>query len=202
MSTLNAMIFKARRTLCNHLEERGYDVSLYNKFNLNDISVLQDKDELNMEVKNDDGHTIRVIFSLNKTLRVKNISELIEEEYTIHLKENDDLIFIVKDDMNQTMKDYIKNLYYSEKRFVTLFYLPVLQFNILEHSFVPKHIVLSDEQKNNVYKQYNIQDDEMLPEISRFDPVAMVIGLRPGQLCRIIRTSKTAIQSDYYRICV
>lgn len=202
MSTLNAMIFKARRTLCNHLEERGYDVSLYNKFNLNDISVLQDKEELNMEVKNEDGHTIRVIFSLNKTLRVKNISELIEEEYTIHLKENDDLIFIVKDDMNQTMKDYIKNLYYSEKRFVTLFYLPVLQFNILEHSFVPKHIVLSDEQKNNVYKQYNIQEDEMLPEISRFDPVAMVIGLRPGQLCRIIRTSKTAIQSDYYRICV
>lgn len=202
MSTLNAMIFKARRTLCNHLEERGYDVSLYNKFNLNDISVLQDKEELNMEVKNEDGHTIRVIFSLNKTLRVKNISELIEEEYTIHLKENDDLIFIVKDDMNQTMKDYIKNLYYSEKRFVTLFYLPVLQFNILEHSFVPKHIVLSDDQKNNVYKQYNIQDDEMLPEISRFDPVAMVIGLRPGQLCRIIRTSKTAIQSDYYRICV
>lgn len=202
MSTLNAMIFKARRTLCNHLEERGYDVSLYNKFNLNDISVLQDKEELNMEVKNEDGHTIRVIFSLNKTLRVKNISELIEEEYTIHLKENDDLIFIVKDDMNQTMKDYIKNLYYSEKRFVTLFYLPVLQFNILEHSFVPKHIVLSDDQKNNVYKQYNIQEDEMLPEISRFDPVAMVIGLRPGQLCRIIRTSKTAIQSDYYRICV
>lgn len=202
MSTLNAMIFKARRTLCNHLEERGYDVSLYDKFNLNDISVLQEKDELNMEVKNEDGHTIRVIFSLHKTLRVKNITELIEDEYATNLKENDDLIFIVKDDMNQTMKDYIKNLYYSERRFVTLFYLPVLQFNILEHSFVPKHIVLSDDQKNNVYKQYNIQDDEMLPEISRFDPVAMVIGLRPGQLCRIIRTSKTAIQSDYYRICV
>lgn len=202
MSTLNAMIFKARRTLCNHLEERGYDVSLYDKFNLNDISVLQEKDELNMEVKNEDGHTIRVIFSLHKTLRVKNITELIEDEYASSLKDNDDLIFIVKDDMNQTMKDYIKNLYYSERRFVTLFYLPVLQFNILEHSFVPKHIVLSDDQKNNVYKQYNIQDDEMLPEISRFDPVAMVIGLRPGQLCRIIRTSKTAIQSDYYRICV
>ena len=41
MSTLNAMIFKARRTLCNHLEERGYDVSSYNNFNLNDISILQ-----------------------------------------------------------------------------------------------------------------------------------------------------------------
>ena len=202
MSTLNAMIFKARRTLCNHLEERGYDVSSYNNFNLNDISILQSKDDLDMEVNNEEGHTIRVLFSLNKTLRVKNISELIEDEYETNLKPDDDLIFIVKDSMNQTMKDYIKNLYYSEKQFVTLFHLPVLQFNILEHNFVPKHIVLSTEQKESVYKQYNIQDDGMLPEISRFDPVAMVIGLRPGQLCRIVRTSKTAIQSDYYRICV
>ena len=202
MSTLNAMIFKARRTLCNHLEERGYDVSSYNNFNLNDISILQSKDDLDMEVNNEEGHTIRVLFSLNKTLRVKNISELIEDEYESNLKPDDDLIFIVKDSMNQTMKDYIKNLYYSEKQFVTLFHLPVLQFNILEHNFVPKHIVLSSEQKESVYKQYNIQDDGMLPEISRFDPVAMVIGLRPSQLCRIVRTSKTAIQSDYYRICV
>ena len=202
MSTLNAMIFKARRTLCNHLEERGYDVSSYNNFNLNDISILQSKDDLDMEVNNEEGHTIRVLFSLNKTLRVKNISELIEDEYETNLKPDDDLIFIVKDSMNQTMKDYIKNLYYSEKQFVTLFHLPVLQFNILEHNFVPKHIVLSTEQKESVYKQYNIQDDGMLPEISRFDPVAMVIGLRPSQLCRIVRTSKTAIQSDYYRICV
>lgn len=202
MSTLNAMIFKARRTLCNHLEERGYDVSLYNKFNLNDISILQNNDELNMEVKNEDGHTIHVIFSLNKTLRVKNITELIDEEYASDLKTDDDLIFIVKDNMNQTMKDYMKYIYYSERHFVTLFYLPVLQFNILDHNFVPKHIVLTKEQKDSVYKQYNIEDDKMVPEISRFDPVATVIGLRPGQLCRIVRNSKTSIQSDYYRICV
>jgi DNA-directed RNA polymerase subunit H (RpoH/RPB5) len=51
-------------------------------------------------------------------------------------------------------------------------------------------------------KKFNIKDRTLFPEISRFDPVAQVIGLRPGQVCHILRASKTAITSDYYRVCV
>ena len=50
-------------------------------------------------------------------------------------------------------------------------------------------------------KRYNIVNDTELPEISRYDPVAQAIGMRPGQICKIIRPSKTAITTDYYRIC-
>jgi DNA-directed RNA polymerase subunit H (RpoH/RPB5) len=51
-------------------------------------------------------------------------------------------------------------------------------------------------------KKYNIINKGQFPDISRFDPVARVIGLRPGQLCHIVRPSKTAIEANYYRICV
>ena len=50
-------------------------------------------------------------------------------------------------------------------------------------------------------KQYNITNDNEFPEISRFDPVAQAIGLRPGKLCKIIRPSPTAINTEYYRMC-
>ena len=40
------------------------------------------------------------------------------------------------------------------------------------------------------------------PEISRFDPVAQAIGLRPKEVCKIIRSSETAITSTYYRMCL
>jgi len=50
-------------------------------------------------------------------------------------------------------------------------------------------------------KKYNIMDKSQMPDISRFDPVALSIGLRPNEICKIIRTSKTSIQSIYYRIC-
>ena len=41
-----------------------------------------------------------------------------------------------------------------------------------------------------------------MPEIGRFDPVAQAIGLRPGELCEIIRSSPTAITTKYYRFCL
>ncbi len=50
--------------------------------------------------------------------------------------------------------------------------------------------------------KYNIMNDTQLPEISRFDPVAKAICIRPGEVCEIIRPSKTSIKSTYYRICV
>ena len=76
-----------------------------------------------------------------------------------------------------------------------------MQFNILEHSLISPHTILSDKQTTDVMKKYNIMETSQMPNISRFDPVALAIGLKPEQVCKILRTSKTAIQSNYYRIC-
>ena len=51
------------------------------------------------------------------------------------------------------------------------------------------------------YKKYNITDDKQIPNISRFSPVSLVIGLRPGELCEITRPSRTSITSLFYRLC-
>ena len=67
---------------------------------------------------------------------------------------------------------------------------------------VPPHRVLSESEVIEVMKKYNVANKTLFPDISRFDPVARVLGLRPGQLCHITRPSKTAIETSYYRICV
>ena len=77
-----------------------------------------------------------------------------------------------------------------------------LQFNILEHEMVPKHIKLDEKEIEEVKKRYNIIDNSQIPEISRFDPVAIAIWLRAGEICKIIRASITAITGLYYRYCV
>ena len=59
------------------------------------------------------------------------------------------------------------------------------------------------------FKKYNIDadyevieaNDKKLPEISRFDPMSISIGLKPGELCEITRPSKTSITTNYYRKC-
>ena len=51
-------------------------------------------------------------------------------------------------------------------------------------------------------KKYNIMKDEEFPYLQRFEPVAKAIGIRPGEVCEILRPSKTAVVAPYYRICV
>ena len=58
-----------------------------------------------------------------------------------------------------------------------------------EYSEVPQ---VKEEIFNDNIPDDNIQDDN-IPNISRFDPVAQVIGIRPGEYCEIIRPSKTGI---------
>ena len=56
---------------------------------------------------------------------------------------------------------------------------------------------MKNSELSNIMKKYNISNITQFPDISRFDPVAQVIGLRPGQVCEITRASKTAIESLY-----
>ena len=67
---------------------------------------------------------------------------------------------------------------------------------------IPNHRKLTSNEAIQMKQKYNITDNAQLPEISRFDPVALAIGLRPGEVCHIQRPSKTAIYGDYYRYCL
>ena len=59
-----------------------------------------------------------------------------------------------------------------------------------------------NSEVKNIMNKYNITNTVQFPDISRFDPVARAICLRPGQVCHIVRPSKTSIETNYYRICV
>ena len=60
---------------------------------------------------------------------------------------------------------------------------------------------MSESEIKSMKQLYNITDISEIPTISRYDPVALAIGMRPGEICKIERPSKTAIMTNYYRIC-
>ena len=62
--------------------------------------------------------------------------------------------------------------------------------------------VLNEKEEIDFMKKYQIRDKSQIPEISRFDPQALVVGVRPGNICYIQRPSITALTTDYYRVCV
>lgn len=225
-STIISQIYKSRRTLLDLMKKQGYLTNDYDGFSINEINTMKTNNQLDMILEkytkeieykydekgdiidNDEDQEeptkIYIKYYLGKSLRPNNLQEMIDDLFTVEevLKKKDTLLVVVRDEVNETLTNFVKHTWESEKIFIILQPLMRLQFNILEHILVPQHRVLSEAEKINIKNKYNIINDNEFPDINRFDPVAQAIGIRPNEVCEIIRPSKTAISAPYYRICI
>lgn len=215
-STIISHVYTSRKVLVELLKSQNYNTDDYEEFSISEISVMKTNNQLDMILeKNANPSTqpnenperrskIYVKYYLGKSLRPSNLQEMIDDLFVVEevLTKEDTLLVVVKDELNETLVNTVKHIWESEGIFIILQPLQRLQFNILNHILVPSHRVLSESEKIMIKNKYNIMNNGEFPELSRFDPVAQAIGIRPGQVCEIIRPSKTAITAVYYRICI
>ncbi|MEK6934379.1 MAG: DNA-directed RNA polymerase subunit H [Nanoarchaeota archaeon] len=75
------------------------------------------------------------------------------------------------------------------------------KIDITTHNLVPKHRLLSKEDKEKILKKFNISNNQ-LPKISRKDPAIRGLDAKQYDVIKIIRNSQTANKSIYYRIVI
>lgn len=198
-----SLIAKSRANLLEQLNYQGYDITPYNEFSIEEINAMFLNKQLNMTLLGKNNKKTYVIYHIEKTLRKENIDDYVEKVYNVEqiLTKDDMLVIIMKTQPNDTLIKHLKHIWEEKKIFIVIHGIPKLQFNLLNHEFVPPHTILTKEETEEVMKKYNIMDKSEMPDISRFDPVALSIGLKPDEVCKIVRSSKTSIQSNYYRIC-
>ena len=210
-SALISTVFTSRNTILDLMGKQGYNIEDYANFSISEVNSMKQNNQLDMllEKKEEDPVTKRknkiyVRYYLGKTIRPANIQEMIDDLFNLEeiLKKEDTLFIIIKDEINETLTNELKHIWETDGIFIVIENIKRLQFNILDHELVPEHTIVPESEVVNIMKKYNITDKIQFPDISRFDPVSRAIGLRPGQLCHIVRPSKTAIKANYYRLCV
>lgn len=210
-SAIISTVYTSRNIILDLMGKQGYNIEDYGNFSVNEVNSMKQNNQLDMllEKKEEDPVTKRknkiyIRYYLGKTIRPSNLQEMIDDLFNLEeiLKKDDTLFIIIKDEINETLTNELKHIWESDGIFIVIENIKRLQFNILDHDLVPEHTIVPESEVLKIMKKYNITDKIQFPDISRFDPVARAIGLRPGQLCHIVRPSKTAIKADYYRICI
>ena len=200
-------ISKSRKNILEILEQsQNYEVSDYSNFSMHEIDTMYTNNQLDMLVKhkNSEKKTYVKYNITTKPIRTSYIDNIIEDLYTIEnvLTKGDNLILILLDNPNDTILNHIKHIYNRDGYFIVVHSIKRLQFNILQHELVPNMEILDETQKQDLKKKYNLKDFTQLPEINRFDPQALAMSMRPGDIGKIERNSVTSLNYDYYRYCV
>jgi len=200
-------IHNSRKNLLEILEiELSYNVNDYSNFSINEIDAMYSNSQLDMLLQHtSEDKKIYVKYYLSaRQIRPANVDEIVEDLFTEDniLTQKDTLVIIVDDEPNDTILAKIKYLYDHDGIFIVLHNINRLQFNILKHKLVPDAYILNDEDIQKLQTEYHLKSLSQLPEISRFDPQAMALCMRPGQVVKFIRNSATALDCIYYRICI
>ena len=70
--------------------------------------------------------------------------------------------------------------------------------DVSKHILVPKHVKLSEKEKNDLLVKYDISIKQ-LPKILKTDPAIQGLNAKPGDIIKILRKSPTAGEALFYR---
>jgi len=204
---------KSRGVILEMLENRGFDISKYTNYSLSEIDIMYknspakataDLMPLDMIMENEkEGKKCYIKYLFNSKIKFTNIQALVmdmKEKYEI--TDTDAVIIITKDkSYNKTsgsdtiLESQLESILKNDKVFVQVFWLDTLIINIIKHEFVPKHRIITMEERTGILDKYDIVNYNQLPLILKTDPVAKFLGMRRGDICEITRPSETSGQS-------
>ncbi|KAF6757193.1 RNA polymerase Rpb5, C-terminal domain-containing protein [Ephemerocybe angulata] len=177
-------------------DEINMDLNRFRELYSNSMGVV-DRGQLNFYTNHriDNSEQIFVFFSEEKSVGVKTMRKLLSilEEKSIQRG-----IIVFPGNMTPSARKVIVAM--AAQYRLEEFSEADLLVNITHHVLVPRHEVLSNEEKKTLLDKYRLKETQ-LPRIQMADPVARYYGLRRGQVVKIIRPSETSGRYASYRIC-
>lgn len=193
--------YLSRKTTLEMLKDRGYAIpseefqlSLSQFRHIHGNNPDPDRLRLTLTHSSNPSKRVLVIFcgtGVVKVTEIRNIAGQIVNRDTLS-----GLILIVQNHITSQALKAVNLLSFK----VEIFQITDLLVNITKHVLKPKHQVLTDRQKKNLLKKYNIEEKQ-LPRMLQTDAIARYYGLERGQVVRISYSGEITQMHVTYR-CV
>ncbi|KAF7819115.1 DNA-directed RNA polymerase V subunit 5A-like [Senna tora] len=177
--------YLSRRTVLEMLKDRGYsiptseiDLSLSDFRAIHGQSLDVEKLRFSATHASDASKRILVVFcwpGIVKVNVIRSLAALIVNKDTLT-----GMILIVQSHVTSQALKAIDLFTFK----VEVFQITDLIVNITKHVLKPKHQVLTDRQKQNLLKKYNIEEKQ-LPRMLQKDAIARYYGLERGQVVKV-----------------
>ncbi|RDX57514.1 RPB5 subunit of DNA-directed RNA polymerase [Polyporus arcularius HHB13444] len=201
----SARLWKVNRTIHELVKDRGFQVS-DDEINM-DLATFRshyasqsgnvDRSQLNFFTNHRDNPMLQifVFFTDEKSVGIKTMRKLVNILEEKNIQQG---IIVFPGNMTPSARKVIVAM--ASQFRLEEFSESDLLVNITHHTLVPKHEVLTPEQKKELLETYRLKETQ-LPRIQLADPVARYYGLKRGNVVKITRPSETSGRYASYRIC-
>ncbi|XP_072974997.1 DNA-directed RNA polymerase V subunit 5A-like [Typha angustifolia] len=177
--------FLARRTLLEMLRDRGYavDAAEIDRSLADFRAWWEEKPDLehlafSSHLLSDSSKEVHAIFCGTDPVKLATIRDI----YSRFSKENlSRLIVVLQSKMTSKAREAIKDI---SKFKIETFQITDLLVNITKHVLMPRHDVLTTEEKDNLLKKYSVEDKQ-LPRMLETDAIARYYGLEKGTVVKV-----------------
>jgi len=155
-NVLISSIYNSRKNILDLMHKQNYNIDEYSNFSINEVNSMFQNNQLDIKLeKNTKENKAYIHYYLGKTAKTitaKNLQDMIDDLFMVEemLTKNDTLFIILKSDINETITNVLKNIWEKDGIFIVIINIQRLQFNILEHSLVPPHRILSEEELEEI----------------------------------------------------
>lgn len=207
MAEDNAEVYKLwriRHTVLQLCHDRGYLVTqdeleeTYDMFKEQYADCIPDRSEMTILCAhhNNPSDKIYVFFPEEPKIGIKTVNNYVEK------MEKDSVnraIVIVRMGLTPSAKQAMRNV--APEYILEEFLESEMLINITEHELVPQHILLTTEEKEELFARYRLKESQLM-KILATDPVSRYYGYKRGQVIKIIRKSDTAGRYVTHRLVV
>jgi DNA-directed RNA polymerase subunit H (RpoH/RPB5) len=210
------ILLRSRNTILDILDERGYDVSKYRYIAPTQILALAEGHPraLDIIVPKKEGDSPApcdravVVYQIQDRIRTK-LGTFARDLYATApdamghnaVEKTDDVIVILNEPYHEAFDKTALSLWQSQKARMVFFHIKQVVVHPGRHVLVPPHRKLGAEEAAAILERFHVTTKSQLPLIKHHDIQSRVLGLVPGDVVEVLRSTPTAGILKVYRVC-